>query len=236
MKLPMSVAIAGFTFAASVWMAGALQAAPDAAAPAGNTENEEMLDVQAPVIPREEILQVTEKDLVIGERSAPVAIFEYSSLSCPHCAHFHKDILPKLQKDYIDTGKAVLVMRQFPTNQPALQGAMLVRCLPPERGAKFEQVLFEMQDRWVSMDSRTALQKIAAVGGVTEEEFNICLDDKMAEEDLLKDLMSARDNLKVESTPTFFIGDEQIEGAREYEIFAKAIDTALAAASEKAVK
>jgi protein-disulfide isomerase len=235
MKLPLSVAMAGMVFAASVWMAGALRAESEAA-PAASSAQADPLEAKAPPVPREEILRLTDKDVVLGDRKAPVAIFEYSSLSCPHCAHFHKDILPELQKDYINDGKAVLVMRQFPTNKPALEGAMLVRCLSPERGAKFEQVLFEMQDRWVSMDSRAALEKIAAVGGVTEAEFNACLDDKAAEDALLKDLMSARDNLNVEATPTFFIGKEKIDGAREYEVFAKAIDAALNAAPAKAPK
>ena len=37
-------------------------------------------------------------DIVLGKEDAPVTIIEYSSLSCPHCAVFHKDVLPGLNR------------------------------------------------------------------------------------------------------------------------------------------
>jgi protein-disulfide isomerase len=236
MKLPLSVCVASALFIASVWMADSLQASPETSKPdaAAEAKPANPMDEKAPVIAPAEILKVNEKDVVLGKADAPVAIFEYSSLSCPHCAHFHKEVLPTLKKDFIDTGKAKLVMRQFPTNKPALEGALLVRCVEPERGVKFEEVLFELQERWAfTLDSREALKKIALVGGLTEEKFTSCMEDKAAQDALYAELLSARDNLKIEATPTFFIGGETISGAREPEIFAAAIEKALAAAGSK---
>jgi protein-disulfide isomerase len=236
MKLPLCVGMAGALFVASVWMADSLQASSDAPRPEAAQQSATQ-EPPVPVVPRADILRVKDRDIVLGDAKAPVTIFEYSSLSCPHCADFHAKVLPTLKRDYIDTGKAKLVMRQFPTNRPALEGALLVTCLPPERGIKFEEVLFEMQERWAfAFDSRDSLQKIAAVGGVGEQKFKACLDNKDAEQQLISDLMLARDNLKIEATPTFFIGAETISGTREPEVFARAIEKALRAAEKAAAQ
>ncbi len=64
-------------------------------------------------------------EISIGKSDAPVTIIEYSSLSCPHCAAFHRDILPALKSEYIETGKARYVVREFPLNESALAGASI---------------------------------------------------------------------------------------------------------------
>ncbi|MBY0354250.1 MAG: DsbA family protein [Rickettsiales bacterium] len=233
MKLSFSVMFACALFVGSIWMADSLQAAPDAAKkPAASGEEKaekNPLEAKAPPVAPEKILTQQSTDIVLGQATAPVTMFEYSSLSCPHCAHFHQKILPVLQKDFIDSGKVKLVIRQFPTSASALQAALLVRCLPPTQGLKFEEVLFELQDRWAfTTNSRDALLKIAQVGGVSEAQFNACLDDKSAESALLADLISVRDNLGVKATPTFFIGTDEIQGAQTPEEFSKHIQAALA--------
>ena len=43
-----------------------------------------------------ELLKIQEEDLVMGDLNAPITIIEYASLSCPHCASFHKNIYKKL--------------------------------------------------------------------------------------------------------------------------------------------
>lgn len=229
MKLPVSVLLATALFTASVWVADSLRADPAAAPASGETAPPaNPLEGKAPVEAPEIILKVRPTDVTIGNADAPVTMVEYASLSCHHCADFHKNMLPKLKKDFIDTGKVRLVLRQFPTNKPALEGAMLVRCLDPQLGLKFEEVLFEMQENWAfTMSSRDALEKIAAVGGVGKEQFNACLDDKAAEEALLKELMSARDNLKIEGTPTFFINGKLVPASNDYQAYVTAINEAI---------
>lgn len=227
MKLPVSVLLATALFSASVWVADSLRADPAVKKDeAGKTANP--LEGKAPVEAPETILKIRDNDVIMGDAAAPVTMVEYSSLSCPHCAHFHEEMLPKLKKDFIETGKVRLVIRQFPTNKPALEGAMLVRCLDPQQGLKFEEVLFEMQENWAfTMSSRDALEKIAAVGGVGKEQFDTCLDDKSAEEALLKELMSARDNLGIEGTPTFFINGTLVPASNDYQTYVAAINEAL---------
>ena len=79
------------------------------------------------------VLAVTKDDRILGKPDAPITIVEYASLTCPHCAHFANDVLPELKKKWIDTGKAKLVLRDFPLDEPALRAAMIARCAPPER-------------------------------------------------------------------------------------------------------
>src|SRR5262245_60622491 len=74
----------------------------------------------------------------IGERSlgksdAPVVMIEYASATCPHCAQFHRDILPQLRSEYIDTGKLRFIYREFPLDKVAMGASILVRCVPEDK-------------------------------------------------------------------------------------------------------
>src|SRR5215470_6897167 len=74
---------------------------------------------------------VAPDEMFLGKADAPVTIVEYFSLGCPHCRHFHEEILPQLKADYIDTGKARIVFRDFPLDGVALAAAQLTRCVSP---------------------------------------------------------------------------------------------------------
>lgn len=175
-----------------------------------------------------ELLAVSETDIVIGDASAPVTIIEYSSLSCPHCAHFHNEVLPALAKKYIDEGKLRLAIRPFPLNAPALKGALLVACAPDDLKAQFVKVLFETQTQWAFTESfLTPLKQIAAVGGVSAETFDACMADKAKEDAILAQQQIASDLLKINSTPTFFINGTAFKDAPEVKEMSAAIDTAL---------
>ena len=89
------------------------------------------------------------KEMVVGNADAPLTIIEYASLGCPHCANFHHDVYPSLKKDYIDTGKAKLVFRDFPLGTPALAATMIARCGGPKRYRSEERrVGKECRSRW----------------------------------------------------------------------------------------
>ena len=70
-----------------------------------------------------EALAVKPDDRVLGKAEAPITIIEYASLTCPHCAHFEVDVLPKLKEKWIDSGKAKLEMRAFPRDEADLRAA-----------------------------------------------------------------------------------------------------------------
>ncbi|MCK1975382.1 DsbA family protein, partial [Bacillus safensis] len=73
------------------------------------------------------------KDMVYGKADAPVTIEEYASLTCPHCADFTINTFPKIKEKYIDSGKARLILREFPFDPRATAAFMLARCAPEDR-------------------------------------------------------------------------------------------------------
>lgn len=174
------------------------------------------------------------KDHVLGEENAPVTLIEYSSLSCPHCADFHKNTLPKIKKDYIDSGKVKLVMRDFPLGGPAYAAAMMTRCAKPERRTQFIEVLFANQDSWAkAQDPKSALARIGKLGGLSQAEFERCVNDKPLFEAIQKVQLEAQSKYDVNATPTFIVMNskgaevEKISGSQPYEVFEKAFAKAL---------
>ena len=91
------------------------------------------------------LLQVTKDDRILGKPDAPITIVEYASLTCPHCAHFQAEVLPEIKKQWIDTGKAKLVLRDFPLDEEALRAAMIARCAPPDRYYAFAETFLRLR-------------------------------------------------------------------------------------------
>ncbi len=176
-------------------------------------------------------------DFVLGKKDAKVTIVEYASLSCSHCAAFANDVLPEIEKKYIDTGAVRYVLRQFPLNEPAFGGAMLVDCVGKKDSAKyylFAKVLFAEQAKWAfDMSWKSGLEKFAAVGGVSKAEFEACLADKDRESRVLQGKKEAMDELKVPHTPFFYIDGEIYDGDRSFLEISKAIEAKLAKKIDK---
>jgi protein-disulfide isomerase len=166
------------------------------------------------------LLAVGQQDRVLGKPEAPITIVEYASLTCPHCAHFEKDVLPGLKKKWIDTGKAKLVLRDYPLDEPALRAAMMARCAPPERFYPLIDTLFETQDKWVlTKDWRGALERTARLAGIGKKDFDACLANKAMEDQVAQSRLIASTQLGVDSTPTFFINGTKFQGAPTEEAF-----------------
>ena len=155
---------------------------------------------------------------VLGAEDAPITIIEYASLSCHHCAAFHAEVLPKLNSDYIETGKARLIYRDFPLDQYALKASVLARCAGNNRYFAFLNVLFQKQAIWASGSNPVpALQRIAKFGGINAEDFKQCLNNRAIEEGILDMRLQAEKTYKISSTPTIYINGEKYEGMHSFE-------------------
>jgi protein-disulfide isomerase len=173
------------------------------------------------------LLAVTKDDRVLGQPNAPITIIEYASLSCPHCAHFENEVLPEIQKQWIDTGKAKLVMRDFPLDREALAAEVLARCMPADRFYPLVKAMFADQPEWVPVpDWRNGLQRIAKFAGIGSDQFNACLANKALENEVAASRLVASQQLGVDATPTFFINGKKFEGAPTAEAFNKALAAA----------
>jgi protein-disulfide isomerase len=170
---------------------------------------------------------LTSSDHVLGKADAPVTIFEYASLTCPHCAAFDQETLPIVEKNWIDTGKAKLVFRDFPLDGVALRAAMVARCAPPERYFGFIDALFKTQDSWgLSKDLSAALGRIAKLGGMSQEKVDACLKDQSLADKIVAERAAAEQQYGVDSTPTFFINGTKLVGDQPYSEFEKALKAA----------
>ncbi|MDW7553813.1 MULTISPECIES: DsbA family protein [Azospirillum] len=178
---------------------------------------------QAPAVSTADLLA----DRVLGNPNAPVTILDYSSMTCPHCAAFHTETLPKIKEAYIDTGKAKLIFRDFPFDQTALRASMLARCAPAERYYPLLDVLFKSQGQWSrAADPVKALAQLGKLAGMSEQTISACMANQALENGILQSRLVGQDKYKVEATPTFVLneGAATISGAQSFETFAAAID------------
>jgi len=167
---------------------------------------------------------VTEKDRILGNPDAPITIIEYSSLTCPHCARFHKETLPTVKKDWIVPGKARLVYRNFPLDGLALRAATLASCVEGEAYFSFLDALFRGQSQWTrAKDPTTALAQVARFAGIDQRAFDACISDQAEMDRILKQKIDGNQAYDIDSTPTFVINGKKMEGAQGPEQFAKAL-------------
>ena len=164
---------------------------------------------------------------LMGNPAAKVKLIEYGSLTCPHCAHFTTEVLPKIKETWIDNGKAKLVLRDYPLDEPALRAAMVARCAPPAKFYPFIDTLFADQQQWgLAKDYKAALARLALLGGMSKTQFDDCLADKAGENKVLQSRLAATQQLGVNSTPTFFVNGVKFEGDPTVEAFGAALGRA----------
>ena len=176
------------------------------------------------------VLEITENDFVIGDEDASITIIEYASLSCSHCADFHINTLPKLKEEFVDTGKAKIVFRDFPFNYPALLGSMVLRCVPEDIRFQYSNALYKLQSKWVVRENAKSTQelyKIMQSGGMTKEEFNQCIGDVDLENEILQGVISAQSEFNIKSTPSFIINGILLEGNKPIKDFRQIINKIL---------
>lgn len=169
-------------------------------------------------------------DMILGDENAPVTLVEYASYTCPHCATFHKHVMPDLRKNYIDTGKVKLIYREVYFDGPGLWAAMVARCGGGLKYFGVSGLLYERQREWTQGDGGAAiaqnLYKLGRIAGMNDADMEACLQDqemaKAMVEKYQKD--TAEDN--VSSTPTLILNGENI-GNVSYTELAKRIDTIL---------
>jgi protein-disulfide isomerase len=166
-------------------------------------------------------------EMALGSAEAPVTVVEYASMSCPHCAHFHRTTFPEFKEKYIDTGKVRFIFREFPLNAPAYAASMVARCAPADRYFDVVDAYFERQDGWLSSQNlRNATFEVAQDFGFTEQTFDACVRNQA----LFTGLEAVKNRgvgFGVQATPTFFIEGRKMEGALSLADLDKALEPLL---------
>ena len=127
--------------------------------------------------------------VVLGQDNAIVKIKIFSSLTCPHCANFHTKVVPKIKKEYIDTGKAQLIFIDFPLDQVAFNASKILHCLDKKKQITFLDIIYETQIEWTKgsdiNDINKNLKKIVENLGISSTQFDKCLIDEVISDKIL---------------------------------------------------
>lgn len=175
-----------------------------------------------------DILSIEEamQDRVIGNAEAPITIIEYASLTCPHCATFHAETLPQIKKEWIETGKAKLIYRDFPLDKYAASAAMIARCAPEDKYFIFLNAFFAQQKNWSRADDPVrVLTQLAGLGGMSKDDVDACLANEELQDAILQVRLDGQMEYGINSTPSFVINGKMINNL-PYEDFKDILEDA----------
>ena len=167
----------------------------------------------------------TNEEIFLGNKDAKVIVIEYASMTCIHCANFHKDIYPKIKENYIDTNKIKFIYRDFPLDKQALFGSVLAKCAPKEKYFDFVKLILETQKKWISNDETfiDKLKNIGKLAGLNETKINECFKNEQLVDNILKISSDGEKKYNINSTPSLIINEKKYS-AMSYENFEKIVE------------
>ena len=161
-----------------------------------------------------------------GDKNAKVTIIAYESLTCSHCANFHKDVYPKLKKEYIDTGLVKIEFRHFPLDIAAFNASKISQC-KKDQGLNILESLYSNQQAWIKgstvKEVNKNLKKFVKQKGFNIE-FDKCINDKEIEDFVLNDRIEGAKNYDVNSTPTIIINNKKFDKSLNYKNLKKFLE------------
>ena len=167
------------------------------------------------------ILRISE-----GKQNAKITIITYESLTCSHCADFHKNVYPDLKKEFIDKGLVKIEFRHFPLDIAALNASKIGQC-KNDGNSDLLHTLFSNQKKWVRgktpEEASEYLKKFLKDEGVIID-FEKCLNNKSIEDYVLNDRIEGVKKFEVNATPTIIINNKKFEKALNYKNLKKYLE------------
>ena len=164
--------------------------------------------------------------IVSGDEKAKITIIAYESLTCSHCASFHKDVYPQLKKEYIDTGLVKIEFRHFPLDVAAFNASKISQCNQNE-SLKILESLYSNQQSWIKGNTveevNDNLKKFLKSEGFNLD-FEKCINNKEIEDFVLNDRIEGTKKFKVNATPTIIINNEKFEKTLNYKNLKKTLE------------
>ena len=164
--------------------------------------------------------------IISGKSNAKITIIAYESLTCSHCADFHKNVYPELKKNYIDTGLAKIEFRHFPLDVAAFNAAKIAQC-SNEQSLEILESLYLNQKEWVKgstvEDINNNLKKHLKNAGF-KIDFEKCINNKKIEDFVLNDRIEGAKNFKINATPTIIINNKKFEKSLNYKNLKKSLE------------
>ena len=166
------------------------------------------------------------KPLIEGNVDAKISILVYESLTCGHCADFHKKIYPKLKKDFIDSGLVKIEFRSFPLDLAAFNASKIAHC-KNDGQSDLLHFLYENQKKWVRGETIEDINKHLKNLVLKNEivlDFESCLIDKNIEDHVLNDRITGVKKFNIDSTPALIINDKKFDNPQNYKKLKKIIE------------
>ena len=161
-----------------------------------------------------------------GKENAKITIIAYESLTCSHCADFHKNIYPQLKKDFIDPGLVKIEFRHFPLDAAAFNASKIAQCNQLQSLEILENLYVNQQD-WVKgktvIELNENLKKFIEKKGY-KIDFEKCINDKKIEDFVLNDRIEGAKKFKVNSTPTIIINNKKFDKSLNYKNLKKSLE------------
>ena len=161
-----------------------------------------------------------------GSSDAKIQLIIYESLTCSHCADFHKNVYPDLKENFIDKGYVKIEFRNFPLDIAALNASKIAHCKNDGK-PDILHFLFENQEQWAKgskiEDINSNLKKIL---DTKKYGINIdkCIDNKKVEDHILEDRINAVKKFKLNATPTLIINNKKFDKPLNYKNLKKTLE------------
>ncbi len=166
------------------------------------------------------------KRITVGNKDAKITIIAFESLTCSHCANFHKNVYPELKKEYLDTGLAKIQFRHFPLDIAAFNASKVAQC-NNDGNSDILESLYANQQKWVKGSSVEEANKNLQIFLKNEGfsiDFESCVNNKNIEDFVLNDRIEGAKNFKISSTPTIIINNKKFEKKLNYKNLKKALE------------
>jgi len=152
----------------------------------------------------------------LGADDAALTMYEWCDYGYPNCVIYANDILPELQKKYVDTGKLRIVHKEFPAagGDPSVVASLAAQCAG-------EQGEYEKMSKWLYRDSSWSeagevpaiidtMKATAKDMGLDSEAFDACMDEQQTMETVKQDYFEAR-GLKFHDLPGVVVGGRIVQ-------------------------
>jgi len=166
------------------------------------------------------------KNIFEGNPDARINLILYESLTCSHCAQFHKKIYPLIKENFIDTGLANIEFRSFPLDMAAFNASKIAHC-KNDGDSRILHFLFENQTKWAKGENIDDFNKNLKNILIDENiglNFEKCINNKIIEDYILEDRIEAVKKYNINATPTLIIMGEKFEKSLTYKNIKKALE------------
>jgi len=161
-----------------------------------------------------------------GSSDAKIELIVYESLTCSHCADFHKNVYPALKENFVDKGYVKIEFRSFPLDIAALNASKIAYCKNDGK-SDILHFLFKNQEQWAIgseiEDINSNLKKIL-VSGKYEIDIDKCINNKKVEDYILEDRINAVKKFKLNATPTLIINNKKFDKPLNYKNLKKTLE------------